>query len=73
MTEKERAEKLAQKVKIELTVKEVKHIENSLRGWGDTLTKNYGIDKKPLTPKKKIYSKAVKELYDLAKFFNGLY
>lgn len=60
------------KFNIELTEKEVKQIKNSLIGWHDTLVKNYGLDKKPLTAKKRLYKKGVDELKDLFKFFNGL-
>lgn len=58
--------------KVELTAKEVSNIKNSLRGWHDSLVKTYGLDKKPLTAKKKVYKKAVDEIKTLFKFFNGL-
>lgn len=39
-------DRLKKTVKIELSVKEIKHIENSLRGWADTLTERYKLEKK---------------------------
>lgn len=57
---------------VELTAKEINLIKNSLDGWHDTIVKTYGLDKKPLTAKKKVYKKAVDELKTLFKFFNGL-
>ena len=60
------------KFNVELTAKEIKMIKNSLGGWHDSLVKTYGLDKKPLTAKKKVYKKAVDELKMLFKFFNGL-
>lgn len=60
------------KFNIELTAKEIILIKNSLDGWHDSLVKTYGLDKKPLTAKKKVYKKAVDELKTLFKFFNGL-
>lgn len=66
-------DRLKKTVKIELSVKEIKHIENSLRGWADTLTERYKLEKKPFNAQKKKIKSAIDELYTLASFFNKAY
>lgn len=67
------ADRLKQTVKIELSVKEIKHIQNSLRGWADTLTERYKLEKKPFNAQKKKMKSVIDEMYTLASFFDKTY